>query len=385
SWTPLNATSALLHIVAAATGAIGVGTPLCLDPTYLDASVQYAASVMRAMAAASRVPSWCRWLVAPWLKEVRELKGRIRGMEALVGGVMRARRENGEEAEDLLQWTVDGAARFGLDAEWKVVRAYLGFVFAAVHSTTVVATNVLFNLAAMPPEVTAELRDEMAAALKRHPGGGGGVVTFDALQDMPKLDSFMKETLRLYPLQFANFQRKVLKPFSLSTGQLIPASTVIEVPTMAVSLDASRFPHPHRFDPWRFWRLRTAPGADPTGHQFATVAADGTNFGWGRHACPGRWFAANEIKMVVVAVLGGWDVGMPEEEGGKEGEREREWEGRRWRNWEYGNFVSFACMPPFELFFFFFRKGGWLNGWMVGCAQCFPVPTRELLFRKIET
>ncbi|KAL0260205.1 hypothetical protein SLS55_003889 [Diplodia seriata] len=115
---------------------------------------------------------------------------------------------------------------------------------------------------------------------------------------MPKLDSFMKETLRLYPLQFANFQRKVLKPFSLSTGQLIPASTVIEVPTMAVSLDASRFPHPHRFDPWRFWRLRTAPGADPTGHQFATVAADGTNFGWGRHACPGRWFAANEIKML---------------------------------------------------------------------------------------
>ncbi|KKY14227.1 putative cytochrome p450 [Diplodia seriata] len=310
SWTPLNATSALLHIVAAATGAIGVGTPLCLDPTYLDASVQYAASVMRAMAAASRVPSWCRWLVAPWLKEVRELKGRIRGMEALVGGVMRARRENGEEkAEDLLQWTVDGAAKFGLDAEWKVVRAYLGFVFAAVHSTTVVATNVLFNLAAMPPEVTAELRDEMAAALDRH----GGVMTFDALQDMPKLDSFMKETLRLYPLQFANFQRKVLKPFSLSTGQLIPASTVIEVPTMAVSLDASRFPHPHRFDPWRFWRLRTAPGADPTSHQFATVAGDSTNFGWGRHACPGRWFAANEIKM------------------------------------------------------------------------CFPVPTRELLFRKIET
>ncbi|KAL1641927.1 hypothetical protein SLS58_005763 [Diplodia intermedia] len=317
SWTPLNATSTLLHIVAAATGAIGVGTPLCLDPTYLDASVQYAASVMRAMAAASRVPSWCRWLVAPWLKEVRELKGRIREMEALVGGVMRARRESGgaEKAEDLLQWTVDGAARFGLDAEWKVVRAYLGFVFAAVHSTTVVATNVLFNLAAMPPAVTAELRAEAAAALAKH--GHGGVMTFDALQDMPKLDSFMKETLRLYPLQFANFQRKVLKPFALSTTTgsgappiLIPAHTVIEVPTMAVSLDPQRFPDPHRFDPWRFCRLG-ADNPSRRSHQFATVADDSTNFGWGRHACPGRFFAANEIKMVVVAVLGGWDLAGP--------------------------------------------------------------------------
>ncbi|KAK0609184.1 Cytochrome P450 monooxygenase atmQ [Lasiodiplodia hormozganensis] len=366
TWISVNANTALLHIVAAATGAIGVGSPLCLDQQYLDVSVQYAANVMRAMAAASRVPVWCRRVVAPWLKEVRELDGFVRKVEGFMGKVIRERRarekeqkeggegqegekgQKGEKPEDMLQWTMDAAGRFGLDAEWKVVRAYLGFVFAAIHSTTVVATNILFNLAAMP-EFTAELREEIASVLARH----DGVMTFQALQEMLKLDSFMKETFRLYPLQFANFQRKVLKPFALSTGQIIPANTVIEVPSMAVSLDPTVFPDAARFDPLRFYRLRTAPGADPSAHQFATVSEDALNFGWGRHACPGRFFAANEIKMVVAAVLLEWDVKMPEVKEGECVEMEREWEGRRWRNWEYGNF-------------------------------CFPVPTRELLFRKIK-
>lgn len=151
---------------------------------------------------------------------------------------------------------------------------------------------------------------------------------------------------------------------------------------MAVSLDPAVFPDAARFDPLRFYRLRTAPGADPSAHQFATVSEDALNFGWGRHACPGRFFAANEIKMVVAAVLLEWDVKMPEVKEGVECvEAEREWEGRRWRNWEYGNFVSFAvCLLFFACVSLF--GGGMADN---SCVQCFPVPTRELLFRKIET
>lgn len=131
---------------------------------------------------------------------------------------------------------------------------------------------------------------------------------------------------------------------------------------MAVSLDPTVFPDAARFDPLRFYRLRTAPGADPSAHQFATVSEDALNFGWGRHACPGRFFAANEIKMVVAAVLLEWDVKMSEvEEGEREKvEAEREWEGRRWRNWEYGNFVSFAVSLIFSLVLACL-EAGWLT------------------------
>jgi cytochrome P450 len=35
-------------------------------------------------------------------------------------------------------------------------------------------------------------------------------------------------------------------------------------------------------------------------------------FGFGRHACPGRFFAANEIKLIVARLLMDFDIKMPE-------------------------------------------------------------------------
>jgi len=36
------------------------------------------------------------------------------------------------------------------------------------------------------------------------------------------------------------------------------------------------------------------------------------SFGLGRHACPGRFFAANEIKLIVARILLEFDLKMPE-------------------------------------------------------------------------
>lgn len=35
-------------------------------------------------------------------------------------------------------------------------------------------------------------------------------------------------------------------------------------------------------------------------------------FGWGRHACPGRFFAANEIKMIVATYILTYDIRLPD-------------------------------------------------------------------------
>ena len=52
---------------------------------------------------------------------------------------------------------------------------------------------------------------------------------------MKKVDSFLKETMRLDPAGSITFQRKVKKTFSLSNGQVIPAGVIIEVPAAAIS------------------------------------------------------------------------------------------------------------------------------------------------------
>jgi cytochrome P450 len=111
----------------------------------------------------------------------------------------------------------------------------------------------------------------------------------------------------------ASFQRKVLKPFTLSNGQVIPAGLTIEIPAVAVNSDSYIFPHADEFDPLRFYRLRTQAKDERSvekaaNNQFVSVNQSSLTFGYGRHACPGRFFAANEIKMILAHALLRYDV-----------------------------------------------------------------------------
>jgi len=93
---------------------------------------------------------------------------------------------------------------------------------------------------------------------------------------MKKVDSFVKETMRLYPAGLVGFQRKVTKTFSLSNGQIIPAGVVIQVPSDAIARDPEVFPNADQFDPWRFSRLREEARSEGKAeaaaqHQFVSV------------------------------------------------------------------------------------------------------------------
>ncbi|KAL6400870.1 putative cycloheximide-inducible protein CIP70 (cytochrome P450 family) [Ilyonectria robusta] len=106
----------------------------------------------------------------------------------------------------------------------------------------------------------------------------------------------------------ASFQRKVLKSFTLSNGQVIPAGVTIEVPAVAVNSDPEVFPKADEMDPLRFYRLRQDAKASGSVegsalNQFVSVSQNSLTFGYGRHACPGRFFAANEIKMILANFL----------------------------------------------------------------------------------
>lgn len=121
---------------------------------------------------------------------------------------------------------------------------------------------------------------------------------------MVKLDSFMKESTRFHPPGATSFNRKVLKGFTLSNGQYIPPGVTVEVASHAVYQDSTLFPDSATFDGFRFWKLREGGVAtDHARNQFVTTNEQNLMFGYGRHACPGRFFAANEIKMIVARML----------------------------------------------------------------------------------
>ncbi|KAK1225701.1 hypothetical protein PQX77_011321 [Marasmius sp. AFHP31] len=134
---------------------------------------------------------------------------------------------------------------------------------------------------------------------------------------MRKLDSFMKEVQRLDPMVPFNVQRKVLKDFTFSDGTVVPAGTTVGVPARALQRDEAYFLNADKFEGFRFADMREEEG-ESIKHQMVTPTADFFLFGHGRHACPGRFFAVNELKLLVAHILWNYDVRAENLEGGKQ-------------------------------------------------------------------
>jgi cytochrome P450 len=152
------------------------------------------------------------------------------------------------------------------------------------------------------------LREEIRQAM----ADSGGTITTRALQQMVKLDSYMKETSRFYS-GIVNVQRKVLRGFTLSNGQYIPPGVIIEAPSHAIYMDDANFPPDSKpadvFDGFRYYKLRQSGTAtDHARNQFVTTNEQNLGFGYGKHSCPGRFFAANEIKMILARLLLDYDL-----------------------------------------------------------------------------
>lgn len=93
----------------------------------------------------------------------------------------------------------------------------------------------------------------------------------------------------------------VTKPVALSDGTVLPAGSQIMVCDDR-SFDPQIFSEPEKFDATRFLHLREQPGQENY-HQFVTPSPTHMAFGYGQHACPGRFFASNEVKIALCCML----------------------------------------------------------------------------------
>jgi cytochrome P450 len=86
------------------------------------------------------------------------------------------------------------------------------------------------------------------------------------------------------------------------------------VPSAAIYLDSEYYPSSSNFDGFRSQKLRASgKAADIARNQFVTTNETNLGFGYGKHACPGRFFAANEIKMILARLVLEYDIKMPGE------------------------------------------------------------------------
>jgi cytochrome P450 len=103
-----------------------------------------------------------------------------------------------------------------------------------------------------------------------------------------------------------------MKPISLSDGTQLPPGTKVVAPQAGISRDERYFPDPERFDALRFYHMRQESDEASNRWQFTSLNDTNINFGAGKHACPGRFFAGNEIKTIVAHLLINYDIRLKE-------------------------------------------------------------------------
>jgi len=119
--------------------------------------------------------------------------------------------------------------------------------------------------------------------------------------------------LALYSVTTA---RKFMKAVTFSDGMYIPSGTLSAVPVEPRHFDSSCYPSADAFDGFRFSRLHEQHRVDGSAtsnrmnpqFQLITTTADYLAWGYGRHACLGRFLAATVLKMMLAHVLMHFDV-----------------------------------------------------------------------------
>ena len=303
------------------------GTVLSRNQEWVDASIAFAIDGFNGAQKIKKYPEWFKPVAKYFIPEIRKIHKHYEAAEKAAIPLLKQRERDQEKALDLLYWMAEQAKGGEKDLQF-IAGILLKVSFAAIHTSAAAPSQLIYDLCAMP-EYVEPLRNEMEENLAQD-----GTVKKTAFVKLTKLDSIMKESQRHNPLLLSKcspdarivnpkkktknalltvlrpvtFERVVTEDYSLSDGFVIPANTTIGLPTQAISMDPTLYPNPNQFDAFRFSTLREINPDKAGKAQYVASNPESMSFGFGRHACPGRFFAANEIKAIMVYLLMNYDM-----------------------------------------------------------------------------
>jgi cytochrome P450 len=313
-------------IVGCVTNRVFVGKPKCRDPALLEVGMAYAQDVPLTSQVLRAVWKPLRPLVAlvltlPIRLRTRrfeqiilpEIEKRLATYDARQGDVEKNKSQEAEP-NDFLQWSIQQAKASGDPYMWKpttLAGRILLLNFAAIHTSSFSITNAILDLAASKQEYIDELRAEIEGVLAEH----GGEWNKRALAKMQKLDSVMRESARLNSFVTVGMGRAVVAKDGVVTpsGVRIPRGATVVVPSYSVLQDGDVYPDAHEFKPFRFAEHRSNEKIEyvkRAAKAFASTSTDYLAFGHGRNACPGRFFAASELKLMLAHLVLNYDIAI---------------------------------------------------------------------------
>lgn len=155
----------------------------------------------------------------------------------------------------------------------RVVQQMVALLFASMHQMQMASCWAIVDLCQYKEYIEPlrqEIRDVFNSNVK------------DPYDKLILMDSFLRESARLNPLDGLTVQRKALKPFTFSDGSHVPAGNLVAVPQRVVMRDPARYENPDTFNPYRYMQNSNNPDAPTT--KFADVNWNYTFWGSPRKA-----------------------------------------------------------------------------------------------------
>lgn len=193
-------------------------------------------------------------------------------------------------------------------------RRIMALNFAAIHTSTLTTCNFLIDVFSQS-STESLLRNECVVISERWTNTWNRA----RLNQMQHLDSALRESLRLWGLVPKAMSRKVMHPdgILLPNGQHLPRGVTVCISGWGMHHDESVYSAPLEFVPDRFLRMPTEAAEGKVGEvgQAAAVETDHHFAAWGigKHACPGRFFAVDLIKIILTRVFMDYEVKPLEE------------------------------------------------------------------------
>lgn len=202
-WTPLAVFPKINRAVAIITGRVFLGEKLSRQEEWIRLSSEWAVHVFDMMRAIQHYPSWLRPFITPYLVETKQVLAHRAEAKAFLEPTLAKHIEAKEkgvpvstaDGEDpFVSWLMKYIAPRHRTVEG-ITRHQLSITWASIQTTAHALTQILFDLAARP-EYQDILRQEIREVFLDRPSDD---VAQTDLPRLAKIDSFMKESLRMNP------------------------------------------------------------------------------------------------------------------------------------------------------------------------------------------
>ncbi|KAI0481793.1 cytochrome P450 [Xylaria cf. heliscus] len=211
-----------------------------------------------------------------------------------------------KQHDDCIQWIMETSPRQKPWTPKRIVHELMAIWFGSVHAMATTITFAVHDLC-LHENYKGPLRQELISDYESFQRTGIG---------LPLLDSFIKESARLTPVESMSTRRSALQQFTLSDGTIIFPGEWACTPVRAIMQSPQNYPEPTTFYGFRFASFIPDTGLDaanglsfrqPSPSKLTDIDLTWHVWGTGRMACPGRYYATAVMKVILAQIILNYD------------------------------------------------------------------------------